>query len=314
MTSASPAAARSPSRAPAKLAGRTLLIVAIFFAAMAMPATWPQFSGDSEDLVVQTVLQMRNGGPWWVPMLGDEPRSKKPPLPTWISAAAVTHSTVHDLASTDPVIRESAYHWLAWQVRWPALLAACGMLIATACLALLLAGPAHVIPSVLIFGTSLMFLRFTRSATTDVHLALWVLTANAFLALAVFRNRPWLGSIGAGTALGLALMCKGPVALVETLLPFATFRLLQQLSASRTVKPSLAPSRPRAALPMLAGTLTLLAIALAHRNRPPRRRRRLPRPPVCQLVRLSLAPPQSPPLAPPLHRRHLPHHQRLPYQ
>jgi 4-amino-4-deoxy-L-arabinose transferase-like glycosyltransferase len=269
MTSTLPAAARHPRRlrrASGKIAAQTFLIVAIFFAAMAAPAAWPQFSGDSEDLVVQTVLQMRNGGPhgsvWWVPMLGDEPRSKKPPLPTWISAAAVTSATVHGLASTDPAIRESAYRWLAWEVRWPALLAACGMLIATGCLALLLGGPAHVIPSVLIFGTSLMFLRFTRSATTDVHLALWVLTANAFLALAVIRNRLWLGCVGAGAALGLALMCKGPVALVESLLPFATFLLLQHLSAPQSARPSLAPSRPTATLPALAGTVTMLAIAL----------------------------------------------------
>jgi len=249
-----------------RLVRQTLLIVAIFFLAIAPTLSWPQFSGDSEDLVVQTVLQIRNGGPhgavWWVPMLGDQPRSKKPPLPTWISAAAVTQQTVRDLASTDPATRESAYRWLAWEVRWPALLAACGMLFAVACLANLVAGPAHVIPSVLIFGTSLMFLRYTRSATTDVYLALWVLVANAFLAAALLRDRLWIGCIGAGSALGLALMCKGPVALVETLLPIGTFLLFKRRTASRAARTSLAPSRRRRALSLLLGVIIMLAIAL----------------------------------------------------
>jgi hypothetical protein len=48
---------------------------------------------------------------------------------------------------------------------------------------------------------------------------------------------------------------------VETLLPVATFLLLQKLTARRAVPSSLAPSR-RIALPVIAGTLVMLAIAL----------------------------------------------------
>jgi 4-amino-4-deoxy-L-arabinose transferase-like glycosyltransferase len=270
MISATPLANHSASTlrqsVSRKLVWRTSLIVALFFAAIAPTLAWPQFSGDSEDLIVQTVLQIRNGGPdggtWWIPMLGDQPRSKKPPLPTWIAAAVVTPATVHDLASTDPTVRESAYRRLAWEVRWPSLLAGCGMLIAIAFIALFVAGPAHVIPSILIGGTSLIFLRYTRSATTDVYLALFVLVANAFLAAAVLRNKIWLGSLGAGAALGLALMCKGPVALIQTLLPVAAFLLLQRSAPGRTARFPLAPARRSAALPILCGLILMLAIAL----------------------------------------------------
>jgi 4-amino-4-deoxy-L-arabinose transferase-like glycosyltransferase len=272
MIPSSPAADRSIhriGRMPGSFLTRAVAIVAIFFLAIAPTLSWPQFSGDSEDLVVQTVLQIRNGGPWWIPMLGDQPRSKKPPLPTWIAAASVTNATMQGLASTDPATRESAYRWLAWEVRWPSLLAACGMLIAVACLANLIGGPAHVIPSILIFGSSLMFLRYTRSATTDVYLALGVLVANAFLALAILRDRWWLGCIGAGTALGLALMCKGPVSLVQALLPIGTFLLIRKIATSKPAPSSLdsdefsrvAPSRRRA-LPIAIGTFTMLALGL----------------------------------------------------
>jgi 4-amino-4-deoxy-L-arabinose transferase-like glycosyltransferase len=50
-----------------------------------------------------------------------------------------------------------------------------------------------------------------------------VTVANAFLALAFLRRRPWAGCLGAGAALGLAFMSKGPVAFVQTIVPFAAF-------------------------------------------------------------------------------------------
>src|SRR5207253_2151870 len=72
-------------------------------------------------------------------------------------------------------------------------------------------------------GSSILFLRFARGATTDVQLALWVTAANAFLALALLHDRRWVGWLGAGAALGLAFMSKGPVAFVQTLVPFGLF-------------------------------------------------------------------------------------------
>jgi 4-amino-4-deoxy-L-arabinose transferase-like glycosyltransferase len=70
-----------------------------------------------------------------------------------------------------------------------------------------------------------MFLRFERTMTTDVHLALWVTVANAVILRMLFAPRPvtrraaWSGCIAAGLAVGLALMSKGPVALAQTIIP-----------------------------------------------------------------------------------------------
>ena len=233
----------------------------LIFLAIAPTLSWPQFSGDSEDLLVQTVLEMRHGGPWWVPTLGGHPRTRKPPLPAWITAAAVSPQTVRDLDSAIPEVRESAYRHLAWQVRWPGLLAGCLALLAIAWMAEVAGGPAHVIPTVVIAATMVLFLRFVRSATTDVHLLLWVSVANAFFAVAVIQNRRWLGCVGGGAAVGLALMCKGPVALVVTVLPFAVFATLRN---RKVIPRSLENQTPRAKwVPVvLTGFFCMLAIAL----------------------------------------------------
>ena len=242
-------------------------LVAVFFAAIAPTLSWPQFSGDSEDLVVQAVLEMRNGGPKWVPNLNGNPRIRKPPLATWISAAAVSSQTVRDLSSTIPVIRESAYRHLAWEVRWPALVAACLMLLAIAWTANLIGGPAHVIPSVIICGSSLLFLRFVRAATTDVYLALWVTLANAFFTASILRNRRWLGCIGGGIAVGLAMMSKGPAVLVESVLPFAVYlifrwhgRPARAFSDGKHARDAHATSW---VLPISLGILLMLIVSLA---------------------------------------------------
>jgi 4-amino-4-deoxy-L-arabinose transferase-like glycosyltransferase len=235
--------------------------VAIFFAAVAPVLNWPQFSGDSEDLLVQTVLEMRNGGPWWIPTLGGSPRTRKPPLPAWISAASVSPRTVHDLSSTIPAVRESAYRRFAWEVRWPALVAACLMLLALAWTAEMIGGPAHVLPAVIICATSVLFFRYIRVATPDVHLAMFVTVANAFLVAAIVRRRWWLGCVGAGAALGLAFMCKGPVAFVETLAPVGAYLLLRKCNPH----PGPAPEYRRrgksvCVIPIGCGVLVMLAI------------------------------------------------------
>ena len=237
--------------------------MAIFFAAVAPVLNWPQFSGDSEDLLVQTVLEMRNGGPWWIPTLGGAPRTRKPPLPAWISAASVSSRTVHDLSSTIPAVRQSAYRRFAWEVRWPALVAACLMLLALGWTAEIIGGPAHVLPSVMICATSVLFFRYIRVATPDVYLAMFVTVANACLAAAIVRRRWRLGCVGAGAALGLAFMCKGPVAFVETLAPVVVYLASIKLS----LRPGPLPEyrereKSSCVLPIGCGVLLMLAIML----------------------------------------------------
>ncbi len=74
-------------------------------------------------------------------------------------------------------------------------------------------------------GSTLLFLRFGRSMTTDVHLALWVTTANALFASLLLRRppHPFMICVAGGAAVGLAMMSKGPVAIVQTVVPMAVF-------------------------------------------------------------------------------------------
>src|SRR3954463_10517332 len=100
-------------------------VAALVFAAVAPTLSWLQFSSGSENLVVETVLEMRRGGPWLVPTLEKLPRTQKPPLPAWLTAAAARPGAVAALADRDASGRAAAYTRLAWEVRWPALLCSC---------------------------------------------------------------------------------------------------------------------------------------------------------------------------------------------
>ena len=232
-----PAAARPTllARRPALVA---LLVSAGFFAAVAPTLRWQEFSGGSENLVVETVLEMRRGGPWLIPNLTGHARVTKPPLTAWLTAASARPDTVARLTTRDHAARDEAFRDLAWQIRWPSLLASCLMLMATYALARNMSLTAPVALAALgACGSTLMFLRFGRAATTDVHLALWVTVTNACLALAVFRGKYWQGLLGAGATLGLAFMSKGPVAFVQTLAPFALFLAWRWIVKWRTPSP-----------------------------------------------------------------------------
>ena len=249
-------------------AGMILATAVMVFVAVAPTLSWPQFSGDSEDLVVQTVLEMRNGGPWWVPRLENQPRIRKPPLTVWLRAAAARASTIQQLHSTG-IQREAAYANLAWEMRWPSLLAGCLMLIFVGLTGQIL-GPGRLGPAAtLVCGSMLLFLRFTRSATTDIDLALWVSAANFFLALALVRGRRWTGCVGAGAALGLALMTKGPVGLLFSVPPVALFAFYARRGLRSAPSGHAAPRRGLPGLvgggwgwPLLAGLGLMLVIAL----------------------------------------------------
>src|SRR5207248_798752 len=107
-----------------------LLIATAFFIATAPTLAWLEFSSTMENLVVATALEIRRDHVWLLPTLEGEPRVAKPPLAAWISAASIRPATFRSLDSPDPRIRASAYRALAWEVRWPALLSACLMLLA----------------------------------------------------------------------------------------------------------------------------------------------------------------------------------------
>ncbi|HEX8323237.1 MAG TPA: glycosyltransferase family 39 protein [Tepidisphaeraceae bacterium] len=194
-----------------------LLIAATFFAAVAPTLNWLQFSSGNENLVVQAALEMRHGGPKLLPQLMGEPRVKKPPFVTWVTAAAMRPETVSQLS--DEKLREQAYRDLAWQARWPALVAACVLTLAAFETARVWGGGLCGVMTAMVVCTNYLFLKYMRQSTTDAHLAAWVAVANICFAHALLHGRWWLAATGGALATGFAFMCKGPVALVETIVP-----------------------------------------------------------------------------------------------
>jgi 4-amino-4-deoxy-L-arabinose transferase-like glycosyltransferase len=195
--------------------------------AMLPTLSWQEFSGGSENLVVAAALEMHRTGNWAIPTLQGQPRLAKPPLATWIAAKAMRPATLRAISDPDPAVRDSAYGRLAFEVRWPAAVMSCLMLVAVYELALLLGGVRFALLATLICGTNYAFLRFSRLATTDVPLALFVTLASLFLAHALFAGRRFSGLAGAGLTVGLAMLSKGPAGLAQTVLPVSAFVVLR---------------------------------------------------------------------------------------
>jgi len=243
-----------------------VLIATVFFCGIAPTLSQLQFGDPIENLNVATAMEIRRGGPWLFPTLQGEPRLAKPPLTAWVTAAFLRRSTLADIDSSDPTVRRQALEELAFQARLPALLAICLMLVAACEMGRTVfaaegdeaSGHTAGWVSAVVCGSTLLFLRQCRLATTDAQLALWVSLANLFLAKAVFQEMRWVGFAGAGAALGLALMTKGPIALLQTALPFAAFVLWRRLA---TTSRSLAFS-PRAVPPVLLGAVIKLVVGL----------------------------------------------------
>jgi 4-amino-4-deoxy-L-arabinose transferase-like glycosyltransferase len=209
-------------------------IVALFFAAIAPTLSWLEFSGGMENLNIATALELVRDHPddWLIPTLEAKARIKKPPLTAWITAWAIRPATVAAMSDGDPEVRAAAAKELAREVRWPSLLAACLMLVAVYELGRVVADPTVGVVAAIVGGTTIMFLKFGRSAMIDVHLGLWVTVANVFLAHAILKGRRWSGCIGAGVALGLAFLIKGPVAWVQTLAPAVVFVIVRRWQAN----------------------------------------------------------------------------------
>jgi len=234
MTELSPSASAELSTTRAWLLA--LLMATFVFVGIAPTLTWPEFTGGNENIVVQTALEMRHGGPWLVPNMMGEPRVKKPPLVAWITALSMRPATVAGLE--DPQGRNAAYHALAWQVRWTGLLAGCVMMLATFELGRVIGGTTTGLCAAAAVATNLLFLKYMRQSTSDVHLAMWTTIANAAFVHGLLRKRWWLAATLGAFATGMAFLCKGPVALLETVLPLTILlpfraRLLTPLTGER---------------------------------------------------------------------------------
>jgi 4-amino-4-deoxy-L-arabinose transferase-like glycosyltransferase len=216
------------------------LICLIFVAALTPAVPWVEFSGGMENFNVATAQESQRDGHWLMPYLGLEPRAAKPPLVHWITALGIKYLP----------------NSLAWGARLPSIAVSCAMLLAVYELGRTLEDERLGLIGAFVCGTTILFLKFAWQASYDLHLALWVTVANWQLALATFKGRRWGGSLGAGLALGLALMTKGPVAILQTFVPWAVFLMWRRLRRSPTQSSVPSPQS------CLAGLAVTLAIAL----------------------------------------------------
>jgi 4-amino-4-deoxy-L-arabinose transferase-like glycosyltransferase len=205
---------------------RTPLLLSVAAFLLVLP-TLPlhEWSFGSEAVNVATALEIRRTGHWFKPTLQGQLRLNKPPLTAWLTAAAITDETLRLLQSRDPSQRERGQYRLAWQARYPTALLLCISLIAIYELGLTIGGAEISVLSTLVAMSMLLFMRHARWAQTDTQLAIWVSICNAFLARAIFKNQP-RSYIGAGVAVGLAFLAKGPIALIMTVLPMFVIRVL----------------------------------------------------------------------------------------
>jgi 4-amino-4-deoxy-L-arabinose transferase-like glycosyltransferase len=212
--------------------------------------------------VLATSMEMRRGGPWLVPTLQGEPRIAKPPLAAWITAAAIGPRTLRDIDSQIHFLRERGFLLLALEARLPALISACLLLLGVFELGRFIRDSSLGLGSTAICASSYFLLRFARYTTTDIQLALWVTWGNVFLAKAVLRGKWWSGCIGAGIALALAMMSKGPVSLVQSVVPFLVFWWIRKRIATTRLSSSKSELTKPLGRALLAGLALFLGVGL----------------------------------------------------
>lgn len=245
----------SPSRSRL---GTALFAAALLFAAIVPTLSKLEFSRTLENLNVATALEARRDGHWFQPTLEGLPRTVKPPLLAWITALSMRPDTVAQCGSTDATTRDAAFHSLAFQARWPTLLMSCLTVIAVYALGACVGDAKLGAAAAVIAAGSYGLLRYAQASMTDVPLTLWVTVANACFAAAAYRGKRWGGMIGAGLAIGLAFMSKGPIVLLLTVVPWGLWCAWRCIVDGR--KP--AEEKQNWLGPILIGALLVLAIAL----------------------------------------------------
>lgn len=168
--------------------------------------------------------QMGRGGvepepyAWMMPSLNGQDRVRKPPLLVWMNMLAWTGLNPDEASVDDLVYR--------------ARLLAVGMglvtVAATYWAGYTLGGLGLAIGSALILGTTLFLQRQARTASYDIHMVAWVAVS---IAAGLWAMRPFatppsarrriIGWTISAVALAAAVMVKGPLAFVVTLVPLA---------------------------------------------------------------------------------------------
>ena len=191
-------------------------LLALLICASVWPTLgWSEFGNGSEQLVVAAALESSREGRVLVPVMNGEPRLRKPPLTTWAAMAAAPDAA----ALADGPVDDAAYRSAAVRVRTAALGFAFLLLLATFELGRVLGGRDVGLIALAVCGSTFFFVEQSIRLTTDLTLAVFVVGANVAVAHALVRGRILSGCAVAGVLLGLGFLAKGPVALVQTVVP-----------------------------------------------------------------------------------------------
>ena len=168
------------------------------------------FVGADEPRYARISEEMNLRGSYLTPTLNFLPWLEKPPLLFWLEAGSFRLFGVHE-----------------WSARLPSVTLALLSLLMVAVLAFELAGSRVAIFTVLILCTSGLFFVFARAASTDTLLVAMLSTA-LVCGFKATRRESILWAAVAGLALGLAVLAKGPVAIVLFAGVFGLYFLLTQ--------------------------------------------------------------------------------------
>ncbi len=168
------------------------------------------FFGSDEPRYARVGEEMNLRGSYITPTLNFRPWLEKPPLLFWLEAVSFRLFGVHE-----------------WSARLPAATLALLSLFIVALLAEDLAGRRVALFTVLILCTSGLFFVFARAASTDTLLVA-LLTTAMVCGFQATRSPSNLWAASAGLALGLAVLAKGPVAVVLFAGVFGLYFLLEQ--------------------------------------------------------------------------------------
>ena len=168
------------------------------------------FFGSDEPRYARIGEEMNLRGSYITPTLNFRPWLEKPPLLFWLEAVSFQLFGVHE-----------------WSARLPSAILALLSLFIVALLAVELAGRRVAVLTVLILCTSGLFFVFARAVSTDTLLVA-LLTTAMVCGFQATRSPSNLWAAIAGLALGLAVLAKGPVAVVLFTGIFGSYFLLDQ--------------------------------------------------------------------------------------
>jgi 4-amino-4-deoxy-L-arabinose transferase-like glycosyltransferase len=263
------------SQEPALRRWVSYALIGALLLALLPTVTWFDFDESMEGVVAATALESTREHQYLVPILNGKPRVRKPPLATWVAMIGIRPRTVARLDDTSPEARQRAYRELAWQIRWTGVIVSCLLALGAAELGRLVGGNALGVMTFLVVASCGLFTRHSRIASFDTQLALWVTWTNVLILRGMLTRKYWSSFTLAGVALGLAFLSKGPIALIQSILPMAvaawwmTWEKTDRAAIQRVARPDELSERKDSQLvelrlvgPVLVGLLISVCLAL----------------------------------------------------